>query len=329
MRAHEGGDLTARIIHRGCDARRHVVDHVARNGAEQVIELPSSPCIVPLVVTLDRINLAGFGTRALVEAGWLPGEVGPLPVLSLWDFRAVLEVLVRPAEVIHYFTRRAEFERDVRYQGYEMDLLGYYLQHGLGVGQIEDAAGSAYDPAMPVVLLGYARLVSRFLVAPSLANPVGNVERPVARRGGWIDAVIALLEARRPRGWLRIAKQLLDVPADGQVALERAVRASRAVRSGRAVTHPGGERAPAPRFPVAVHGPSWRPEVVTVIDVSDGTPAERDAAFPRAMQAVADRYPAAPVVAIGLASERGPCDEAYERIALIEPASGRRDGETA
>src|SRR5262249_4045182 len=92
-------------------------------------------------VTLDWFPTLTLCWRQLLK-GRLMKEPGcPAINLSLADLLVVLEVLNRPAILLHYLWRRIEWEEEVEYIADEKDLLVYYLGQGLVIP--EEVRGGA------------------------------------------------------------------------------------------------------------------------------------------------------------------------------------------
>ena len=292
-------------------ASNRIADLRTANGSRQNVELPSRPRCIPLVITLDHLNLGGLGGRSLFDAGWIAADVACTPVLNLWDLRAVLDVLERPADILHYFARRVRFERTVRYQAFEMDLLGHYLDHGLGLEHTEKIVGRAYDGSMPVIMLGYSRLVAPFLGSATLGHRVAKLCRPEPRRSTWFNALIDALEQRRPASWTSISEALIATPVEAQEALEEAFLLFRERSAVDSLT--------MPQHPALVFDHDDYRSVIVAIDLPQETKETQRAAFIDGAHWAAENYEGSLVIAIGLPPGYPTPEHPYALIGLVHP----------
>lgn len=194
---------------------RHKLRQKGRRGAWNIIDTTRARRITRLSVTLDQLGTLGARWADLVAAGLIDPSVPPTPTMHLLELECVLEVLRRPAEVLHYLSRRERAEYQRLLQGDELDLLDQYLETGLVPipGPVD---------GRPVSLWGRSDSFARYFLAQS-RNSVE--ERPKSCRSMWWSGLLDSLEAQRPDGWLRSSEILLSVPMGEQNGLEGQVLA--------------------------------------------------------------------------------------------------------
>src|SRR5690606_22892999 len=78
-------------------------------------------------VTLDDFSMLSMAEDELKAVGWAPNDLSLPATLNVADFETVIEILERPALILHYFAERPKFQRAASLLADEIDLLGVYL----------------------------------------------------------------------------------------------------------------------------------------------------------------------------------------------------------
>jgi hypothetical protein len=126
------------------------------------------------------------------------------------------------AEKLHYLWRRQRLESSVGLLADELDLLGFYLQTGFNVGDLE---------ARPtrLVLTGMSASIDSYYERLRIGF---RPRKPRLLRSIWWDAVLSRLGTHRPPRWLELSVKLLHVsPGDQRRTLRRFRRLAARVAS--------------------------------------------------------------------------------------------------
>jgi len=127
-----------------------------------------------------------------------------------------MEILATRAERIHYLSRRAELERQVSYQGDEMDLLGTYLANGFDLGIAE---------GIHMALTGMSGPIDEYYQAQQLGLVTDKPQRKLTK---WWRDIIQQFETRGFERWSEASTILLDMNLESQKTFERKFEAIRA-----------------------------------------------------------------------------------------------------
>lgn len=220
--------------------RRHVVDLIvdsaiqsarlegiitqARDGDPEAlavtVSLGLNPAdvdeIIRVSVTLDDLTVLASAERDLKAAGWFPAELESAPTLNIADLACIADILTRPAQFLHYFSRRAQMQRAADVAGLEMDFLGLYLATSFNLPTVD----GRYDLIIPAM----SREIDLYYQNIEIGHPS---EKPVPRLEPFFNALLDQLETHRPEGWITIALELLSIGHDGQVACVEALETLR------------------------------------------------------------------------------------------------------
>ena len=200
-------------------------DFLTKNGSVNTIDVCNVRYFVPLTVTLEQFGSVS-NLRELVEAGISAKKLSELaPVISLTDLMVIFEILDLQCERVHYLARRREFGTHVHFYGDELDVLAFYLDHGLNVGEME------YTGEHSILLtMGSKQLDPYFL-----GQDAGlSIVKPQLALTEWWRSIIEHLEIRQREHWLDIAILLLNIPYIDQQKFERRFeKLSRKVRRGK------------------------------------------------------------------------------------------------
>ncbi|MDA4133579.1 MAG: hypothetical protein OK454_10735, partial [Thaumarchaeota archaeon] len=139
-------------------------------------------------VTLDWFPAPTLCWRQLLKGKLMKEPGRPAINLSLADLLVVLEVLDRPAILLHYLWRRIEWEEGVDYLADEEDLLVYYLGQGLVIP--EEVRGGA-----PMHLYGNSNELHRHYLAAWI-EPDTTTPPPRRILTNWWSSIIRRVETR-------------------------------------------------------------------------------------------------------------------------------------
>ena len=145
---------------------------------------------IPVSVTLENLGFMSSNLKDAIAAGIVRESIDSLaPSMCLTDLECIFEVLETEVEKVHYLARRREFERHVNYLADELDLLGFYLDNGFNIGEVE------YDGSS-IVLAGTSKELDSYFVAKSLGK---KAKKPQLQMTQWWRDIIAKLSVRRPQ----------------------------------------------------------------------------------------------------------------------------------
>ena len=109
-----------RLSRAGDPASHRITDEIG-------IDVSLVDTIVRVSVTLDDFSMLSMAENELKAVGWAPDDLALPATLNVADFETVIEILERPALILHYFAERPRFQRAASLLADEIDLLGVYL----------------------------------------------------------------------------------------------------------------------------------------------------------------------------------------------------------
>lgn len=184
-----------------------------RQGVTNVVDNSFVEHYVPLSITHEDLGAVSGNLQMCVEAGLIDSLQNPLiPSMSIHDLEVILTVLENEVEVLHYLTRRARLERQVRYLGDEGDLLAFYLDTGFNLGEAETSGGYSLN------LMLKSKELDPFFTARERGVAV---EKPRLHLTKWWRDTIDYMIGRKKDYWTEIGFLLLNVPFDEQRGFER------------------------------------------------------------------------------------------------------------
>lgn len=155
--------------------------------------------VVRISVTLDDFSILASAEGELKEAGWIPRSLMLASTLNIADFQAVIDILGKPAYLLHYFAERGRLQRALRIFADEMDFLGFYLETGFNVGDLEKEEVS-------LALTGMSAAVD--LYYNSRDAGVG-LRKPAPKLSSYFSTLISAIEDRAFAGWSTVTTDLL------------------------------------------------------------------------------------------------------------------------
>jgi hypothetical protein len=123
----------------------------------------------------------------------------------------VFESLPGVPERLHYLVRRAELERNMRYMGDEIDLLGLYLETGFNFATMEFGSDE-------MLVTGMSQSIDDYYEALDYGI---RRRRPVLKSTKWWLDIRLQIAKRAPSRWSEAAVMLLNVSYREQLKLEQ------------------------------------------------------------------------------------------------------------
>lgn len=196
-----------------------------KGGPKNTIDVSQVRHYIPITITLEQFGSVS-NLRSLVESGITTKTLSELaPVISLTDMMVIFEILELQSEKLHFLARRREIDANLNWHGDELDVLGFYLAHGLNIGEAEFSGEHVYE------LLMYSK--SFDLYYEGLVSGVSVPKPELALTQRWKD-MLTRLEQGPVENWLDASILLLNVPFQDQIKLERKLDIlSRQVRRGK------------------------------------------------------------------------------------------------
>jgi len=167
--------------------------------------------VLRVSVSFEYFAFLQSGMMLLDKTGWLPRDFVPCPTMNLASFETVFDIFDNPIELINYFERREELEVNVKYEGDELDLIAYYLDTHLVMGEFDDYTH--------LILTGQSKKIDDYY---QLKEHGLKVIKPRPIMHDFFRKIISQLEERKPVGWIRMGSILyrLDPTIQKQLAKE-------------------------------------------------------------------------------------------------------------
>ena len=182
-----------------------------KNGPANTIDVSGVRSYIPVTVTLEQFGSVS-NLRSLVESGITAKTLPELaPVISLTDLMVIFDILGLQSEKVHYLARRREIDSHLDWHGDELDMLGFYLEHGLNIGETEFSGEHVYE------LLMYSKSFDLFYESQESEVSVPKPELALTQR--WKN-MLARLDQGKADNWLDASILLLNVPFQDQRKLE-------------------------------------------------------------------------------------------------------------
>lgn len=102
-----------------------------QSGKALTLDLDGVVRVVSIVVTLEDLSGVAPATWRLQDAGLLPPEEQAPWVVGIHELELICDLVERPAQLLHYISRRARANRQRIWAMDEMDFFMRYLQEGL------------------------------------------------------------------------------------------------------------------------------------------------------------------------------------------------------
>ena len=119
--------------------------------------------------------------------------------LNIADFKSVIDILERPSFFVHYFVERARIQKTLEILADEMDFLGFYLETGFNIWNLE-----AEKPVL--ALTGMSRSMDRYYGSRDAGV---TLRKPSPKLRPYFSSLIRRMEERAFPGWLGVTTDLL------------------------------------------------------------------------------------------------------------------------
>ncbi len=182
---------------------------------------------IPVGVTFHDLGTIASNLKKLIRAGVTAKPLEELaPSMTLGDLEIVFDMLPLEVEKVHYLARRRELDAHLEFDGDEMDLLSFYLDHGFNIGDVE----YSQDHVFNIVLK--SKEIDPYVVGRSRGV---DVEKPNLAMTNWWRDLLNTISTRRTEGWVETGFVLLNTTVEDQEKFERAVGTLLArIRDGKA-----------------------------------------------------------------------------------------------
>lgn len=148
------------------------------------------------------------------DTGWLPDEFVPCPSLNLGDFETIFDILEHPIDILHYFRRRSQLEKDNRILGDELDYLGAFLKNHLHFPP------EVINSKALLSISGNSSNIDRYY----MSNEIGiKVPKPRIVYPAFFKNVFLKLEKKGQKGWSEIGLILSSLPAENMIEVDKQI----------------------------------------------------------------------------------------------------------
>jgi len=170
---------------------------------------------VPVGITLSNLGSIGCNLKKLIDAKIISYKLEQLaPSIGFTDLEIIFEILSLEAEKIHYLSRRREFEAHLSFQGDEMDLFCFYLDHGFNIGDAE------YDKSMHIDLTLKSKEIDPYFIGKQRGV---DVKKPCLLKTKYWDDILKKRE-NKGNNWLMASYILLNMPKEDQLKYEKSLK---------------------------------------------------------------------------------------------------------
>lgn len=194
--------------------KKAAANDTAAKGVLEPFELDFSKTerFVQISVTLDDFSVLCSAERTLKKAGWIPENVNLATTLNVADLQVVTEILDKPSYFVHYFAERGRIQKVLEIVADELDFLGFYLETGMNVWNLEVEKAS-------LTLTGMSRTLDRYYQSRDAGV---RLPKPHLKIQPYYASLIEAMEGRRFPGWLNVTADLLrSANFDDQKNLDR------------------------------------------------------------------------------------------------------------
>ena len=167
--------------------------------------------VIRINCTLDYIGHLVNQPRLLKDAGLIDQSAIILPTLPVVDLEMIFDILRKPHELIHYFSRRLSISNNCQIYGDECDLIVFYLKNGFCIGELE-YKGDTID------IWSLSKELDEFYLQEDFYDP--NRKCLSKQYSKLWENLLGIMEQRRFRYWSIIAYKFLNVPIEDQRKFE-------------------------------------------------------------------------------------------------------------
>lgn len=163
--------------------------------------------ILRISISLEDFATIQTNISFINDTGWFDTNIDLPPTFCLSDLEVVFGILSSSTKRLHYLIRRSELEKNKKYMGCEMDLLGTYLETSFDFGDLE-------FNGEPLNVIEMSKAIDDYYL---LNYKDKNVQKPVQKMTKWWEDIINKIEERSFEGSTDIAIALLNYSYEKQV----------------------------------------------------------------------------------------------------------------
>jgi hypothetical protein len=184
-----------------------------KNGNTNTINSSEIKYYIPLGVTFSHLGMISSNLKKLIEAKVVDKTLEQLaPSINFTDLESIFQLLPFEGEKIHYLARRRELEAHLIYEGDELDLLAFYLDHGFNIGEVEYSKDMAFNITLK------SKELDPYIEGTAEGKTVTKPE--LAMSQWWHDLLTRISENKKP-GWIEESFVLLNSTKEDQEKFER------------------------------------------------------------------------------------------------------------
>jgi hypothetical protein len=190
-----------------------VHEFVRSDGGTNVVDTRELRNFLRVSITLDSLSTLFSRLDRLIESGLVESNAPLALTMTIAELENVFTVLPSTVQRLHYLYRRCQMATALRIYGDEMDLLGLYCMTGFALGELE-------NPELSIWIYGLSDTLHPFMLSDRNRWPAA---RPTRRLTRWWSRLLNLLERHSYSGWTDVCLALLDLSAQTQNDIQRAV----------------------------------------------------------------------------------------------------------
>ncbi len=194
---------------------RNKKEHIfsTKKGTSNAINNENIKYYIPLGITFSNLGMIGSNLKKLIKAKIVDKSLEELaPSMSFTDLEIVLNLLDSEAERIHYLARRREIEAHLQYEGDELDLLGFYLDNGFNIGEMEYTKDHRLHMSLK------SKELDPYIIGTSEGR---SLKKPTLSMTKWWRDLLNKLKEKKPPGWIETSFILLNSTKEDQKKFER------------------------------------------------------------------------------------------------------------
>ncbi|WP_237931169.1 hypothetical protein, partial [Buttiauxella sp. S19-1] len=159
-------------------------------------------------VSLETFGAMQSNMQKIKETGWFPEDLESCPSMCLADFETIIDILEKPAFILHYIDSRQRIEEEYNYFGDELDLLGTYLDT---LFCLEES-----DEKTNLILTAMSQKIDDYYI--SLDNGI-QIDKPKPKTTKIFMDILAQLEVRKTYRWLELSLLLNKIHPNEQLVI--------------------------------------------------------------------------------------------------------------
>jgi hypothetical protein len=183
-----------------------------RDGSTWLLDPGLLRHFVRVNITLDFFGPLACEARSMTDAGLLDPAASGASTIALVDLENMVLLLDRPAQFLHYLSRRGEIDQHMDFLADELDLLALYLGTGFVFGEFEHA------PQQYVSFYGLSDQIEPFLFSKSAGI---SVIKPRLKLTSYWNDLLSRFEDRRFPNWILASFAVLNVGYEAQQDFEQ------------------------------------------------------------------------------------------------------------